>query len=132
MSKTKITKLESFRDLVLKEYKKGNVVVSGIEGFQTIPLQEIIDQPTDGLLYDLNRMEQVILTFIEDRKWVNDFAVCKVIRELKKQVEELTEKENLLTNNELIKSFYYICKRKGKNTNWEGITKKIELILKPK
>lgn len=90
MSKIKITKLESFRDLVLKEYEKGNIVVMGAEGLQTAPLKEIIEQPISGLLYDLNRDETVILTFIEDRKWVNDFAVCKVIRELKRQVEELT------------------------------------------
>lgn len=132
MSKTKITKLESFRDLVLKEYEKGNIVVIGAEGLQTAPLQEIIEQPISGLLYDLNRDEAVILTFIEDRKWVNDFAVCKVIRELKRQIEELKEKDEPSINKELIKSFYSICKRKGKDTNWEGITKKIELILKPK
>lgn len=77
----------SFRDIVLKEAKKGNVVLLSEEGLMTSPLNEIVEQPADGLLYDLNRNEAVILTFIEDRKWVNDYAVAQVIRELKSRLE---------------------------------------------
>lgn len=76
-------------DIILDEYKKGNVVFASAIGLETTPLDEFIKQPTDGLLYDLNRSEAVVLTFIEDPKWVNDFAVCKVIRALKNRIEEL-------------------------------------------
>ena len=71
------------KDKILKEYEKGNIVIATIEGLQVMKLSEFIKQPVDGLLYDLNRDEATILTFIDDPKWVNDYAVCKVIRALK-------------------------------------------------
>jgi hypothetical protein len=86
--------IESIKDRILKEYNKGNVVVSGFEGLQVTPLDGIIKQPVDGLLYDLNRNEATILTFINDPKWVNDYAVTKVIRALKKRIEELEDSKN--------------------------------------
>jgi hypothetical protein len=49
----------------------------------------IFHQPTDGLLYDLNRDEATVLILIDDPKWINDYAVCKVIRTLKKRIDEL-------------------------------------------
>lgn len=77
------------KDRVLEEYKKGNIVVSGVDGLQVMNLKEFIKQPTDGMLYDLNRSEMVVLAFIEDPKWVNDYAVCKTIIELKNRINEL-------------------------------------------
>jgi hypothetical protein len=50
-------------------------------------LDEFIKQPADGILYDLNRLEETALTFIDDPKWVNDFAVALVIRKLKEMLE---------------------------------------------
>ncbi len=81
----------TMKELILSEYKKGNIVVSGVEGLQVMPLDEFLKQPIEGILYDLNRLEPVILTFIEDPKWVNDFAVCKVIRALCKRIDELNQ-----------------------------------------
>lgn len=83
--------MESFRTLVLEERDKGNIVILTPEGPMVMPLKDIIEQPTDVLLYDLNRNESVILTFIEDRKWVNDFAVAQVIRELKNRLSQYME-----------------------------------------
>ena len=80
---------EGIKETVLEEYKKGNIVVAGIEGLQTMPLKEFVKQPVDGMLYDLNRNEAVVLTFIEDPKWVNDYAVAMVIHELKAEIERL-------------------------------------------
>lgn len=79
---------EAIKELVIEEYKNGNVVVSGFEGLQTMPLSEFIKQPAEGILYDLNRSEAVVLTFFKDPKWINDYAVAKVIQELKKQLDE--------------------------------------------
>lgn len=84
--------MEEIKKLVLAEYEAGNIVVSTHDGFANAKLCEIIKQPSDGLLYDLNRSEEVILTFIDDPKWINDFACAKVIRALKDRIEEL-EKE---------------------------------------
>ena len=80
---------KNHRDLVLKEYEKGNIVFQNITGLHTIPLKEFIKAPIEDMLYELNRDEAVILTFIDDPKWINDFAVCKVITELKNQLNEL-------------------------------------------
>jgi hypothetical protein len=84
-------KPEELKDKIIEEYKKGNIVVSTIEGIKTAPLKEIINQPTEGLLYDLNRDEATILTFINDPKWINDYACVAVIRELKKQLNQQEE-----------------------------------------
>ena len=86
----------SIKELVLEEYKKGNVVVSGIEGLQVAPLKEIIKQPLDGLLYDLNRSEEVILTFINEPKWINDYALVQVLREFKSQLDAKDERISFL------------------------------------
>jgi hypothetical protein len=59
---TKITiEQEEFKDIVLKERDKDNVVYAGVEVYESIPLDDIIKQPVDGLLYDLNRNESVVL-----------------------------------------------------------------------
>ncbi len=81
--------MEEIKDKILEEYKKGNIVVAGIEGLQAMPIKEFIKQPTEGMLYDLNRNEAVVLTFLPDPKWVNDYAVAKVIAELKNRIKEL-------------------------------------------
>ena len=81
--------MEEIKDKILEEYKKGNVVFAGIEGLLVMPIKDFIKQPTEGILYDLNRSEAVVLTFLPDPKWVNDYAVAKVIAELKNRIEEL-------------------------------------------
>jgi len=81
--------METIKDKILEEYQKGNIVVSGFEGLQIMKLEDIIKQPAEGILYDLNRIESVVLTFLPDPKWVNDYASSQVIRQLKKRIEEL-------------------------------------------
>ena len=78
----KTKKKENIKDIILSEYKKGNIVVSTFEGLKVMPLDEFVKQPVEDMLYDLNRDELVILTFINDPKWINDFASTKVIRKL--------------------------------------------------
>ena len=80
---------EKFRDCVLAEAKNGNVVFMGLEGCVVAPLEEFVKQPADGILYDLNRSPEVVLTFIDNPKWVNDYAVSLVIRKLREQVEAM-------------------------------------------
>ena len=80
------------KEIILKEYEKGNICIYTGDGLQAMSLDKFIEQPIDGMLYDLNRNESVVLTFIEDPKWVNDYAVCKVIGALKKRIEELESK----------------------------------------
>lgn len=90
--------METIKDKVLQEYQKGNVVIAGVDGLMVTNMDNFIEQDTESLLYDLNRSEAVVLTFIEDPKWVNDFAVCKVIRALKQKVDELSKPAPDTTN----------------------------------
>lgn len=82
----------SIKDEIFEEYGKGNIVINGLEGLQIMPIDKFIEQPTDGMLYDLNRGEEVVLSFVnEHEKWINDYAVAKVIRRLKNRIAELEE-----------------------------------------
>lgn len=83
---------ENIRDIILKESNDGNIVVACFDGLQKMKLSEFIEQPIEGILYDLNRDEAVVLTFINEPKWVNDFAVAKVIRALKEKIDKLENK----------------------------------------
>jgi hypothetical protein len=74
---------EELKQLILDKRKESKLVHTTIEGFVSVDISEFIRQPADGILYDLNRLEEVALTFIDDPKWVNDFAVALTIRELK-------------------------------------------------
>ena len=70
---------ESIRDKVLAEWDKGNLVYADIEGLKSIKFEDFIKQPLEGMLYDINRCLPVIVTYIEDPKWVNDFALTKLL-----------------------------------------------------
>lgn len=80
---------DKIRDMVLAASRKGNVVIADMGGPRAMPLDDFITQPADGILYDLNRLEEVVLAFIDDPKWVNDFAVAKTIRALKARIDEM-------------------------------------------
>ena len=77
---------KELRDIILEKAEAGKVVLWTIEGLAEIDLDELVAQPTSGLLYDLNRDSATVLTFIDDPKWVNDYAVGLVITRLKEMV----------------------------------------------
>ena len=71
--------IESIRDKVLAEWDKGNLVYADIEGLKSIKLEEFVKHPLEGILYDISRNTAIILTFLDDPKWVNDFALTKLL-----------------------------------------------------
>jgi len=79
---------KEFRDLVLQKEKEGKIVFMTIEGPVEANLEEFIKQPAEGLLYDLNRDRVTVLTFLDDEKWVNDYAVGLVIAKLKEYYDQ--------------------------------------------
>ena len=88
--KPKMTAKEhNFKEEVLMEGSHGNIIVSTFDGLQIANLLEVIEQPTNGLLYDLNRDAGTILTCLNDPKWVNDYACMQVIVALKNKIEVL-------------------------------------------
>ena len=80
------------KELILFEYNRGNVVFRTGSDMQSCNLQDFIKQPVESILYDLNRDEATVLAFASDPKWVNDYAVCKVIKALKARIDELENK----------------------------------------
>ena len=85
-------KFQNFRDKILSEYNKGNIVFMDFEGLKSCNIDSFLSQPLEGILYDLNRDEVTILTLINDKKWVNDFALTKLLRHLHSKLEKY-EKE---------------------------------------
>ena len=83
--------MQEIKNKILEEYKNGNIVCATFEGLEVYNLKEFLKQPSTGILYDLNRRESVILSFIEDPKWVNDYACAKVIHALKEENEFLKQ-----------------------------------------
>lgn len=86
--------MESIKEKILEEYKKGNLVIRNFQGLSVYKVSDFVKQPVEGILYDLNRNESVILTFLPDEKWINDYASTQVIRQLKSIIEELENKIN--------------------------------------
>lgn len=91
---------ENIKKLVLEEEKKGNIVYNTPFGLYSANLDTFLSQGTESILYDLNRDFGTILAQINDVKWVNDYAMSKVVVELKKRLAEAEEnlKEQLENN----------------------------------
>ena len=77
------------KELVLKKAEEGKVVFMTIEGLMEADLEEFIEQPAGGILYDLNRDQATVLSFIDNPKWINDFAVGLVIKKLKEKLDNM-------------------------------------------
>ncbi len=82
---------EAIRDQILAEEKKGNIVFWAIDELAVANLDNFITQPIKGILYDLNRLPEVVMTFIDDPKWINDYAVYQVIKKLKEELDNAKE-----------------------------------------
>ena len=84
----------ALQDRILAEREQGNIVFWGLPGeLARMKLDDFVEQPADGMLYDLNRLEEISLTFLKDPKWVNDFAVALVIRKLVEQRDALRKEQ---------------------------------------
>lgn len=83
---------KELRDKLLSRYEAGKILYADMSGIHEADIDDFISQPADGILYDLNRNESTVLTFIDDPKWINDYAVAKTIRALKGRIEELESK----------------------------------------
>ncbi len=89
---------EKIKNLILSEYEKGNIVVSTFEGLKVCNINDIIKQSSEGLLYDLNRDTGTILTCIKDPKWINDYALSRVVILLKDKIDELENNLKIKNN----------------------------------
>lgn len=77
---------------VIKDNEKhGIVTIQSMEGLLSCPLSKLIEQPAEGLLYDLNRDKLTTITLGKNgmERWINDYAVAMVIEYLMKEIERL-------------------------------------------
>ena len=71
--------------LIQDAEKDGKIVLMTEMGLMGVSLEKFCQQDADNILYDLNRDEATTLTLGNEGlvRWVNDYAVAKVIRYLK-------------------------------------------------
>jgi hypothetical protein len=87
---------EEIKEYIRQAEKGGKVVFGTIEGLVEANLDEFIKQPAEGILYDLNRDKATVMTFIDDPKWLNDYAVAVTVTALRARIEELTIPDEVL------------------------------------
>ena len=83
-------------DEILEGYKSGQLTYIDREGEHKISVKEFVKTGSDNVLQKLNRTEDVLLKVAnaapEKLKWVNDYAMMKVINELYESVDDLCTK----------------------------------------
>jgi len=63
-----------------KAFDEGCVLFNTCEGVVKMKLKDIVNQPTDGLLYDLNRDEATVTTIFDEQKLMNELATINVLK----------------------------------------------------
>lgn len=81
---------------VIKDNEKhGIVTIQSMEGLLSCPLSKLIEQPAEGLLYDLNRDKSTTITLGKNgmERWINDYAVAMVIEYLLNELKRAKRSE---------------------------------------
>lgn len=81
--------VEGIKRIVRKVSEGGDkVAVYNINGLQSIDIENLLEQPVEGVLYDLNSLEEVITAGVQGMGWVNRYALVKVFRWLYKRYKD--------------------------------------------
>lgn len=75
-------------DIILNNQNEGKISVMTIDGLCTTNVNDIVNQPVEGLLYDLNRDKASLMSLAHESKnkrWVNDLAMAFVVEHLYNQ-----------------------------------------------
>ena len=88
---------EELKNLILSKKKEGKIVFHSIEGLMEAKMEDIIRQPAEGLLWDLNRdLATLLHRASEDNPcWVNDMALANITEFLVNKVNEITDERNM-------------------------------------
>lgn len=90
--KPELTEGEQILKIIREAEEKDIVVFWTLDTLSGMELDTMISQPTDGILYDLNRDKVTCATWIEkdgaSGTWVNSYASALVITRLKEKLEE--------------------------------------------
>lgn len=88
--------MSELKDEILKMSNQGCVSYQTIDGVFTTFIKDFVSQPSEGILYDLNRNTTSVLSDTNDPRWINDLAVSQVITYLKEKNDEYLETINNL------------------------------------
>lgn len=92
-------KAEEILEYIIKNAKEGKIVCMTIDGLREGKLEDMMKQPIEGLLYDLNRDKASLYTLAKSSKsqrWVNDLATVECLIYLYNQNKTLKEElENI-------------------------------------
>lgn len=80
--------MKTLKEIILEEEKKDKVVFLTIDGPKSVDIDKFIQQPAEGILYDLNHGRETVLTYVDDPKWVNNYAVMLTITKLKEYYDK--------------------------------------------
>lgn len=73
---------EELINIILKELDNGNIVFPTIDGLMKTSLLNFIEQPLEGMLYDLNHLKAVLLTrarYEDGVSWIQDLSLIKLL-----------------------------------------------------
>jgi hypothetical protein len=79
---------EKIKELIEKEWAEEKVVIMTVEGAASVPVRQIIKQPAEGLLYDINRDMGTNWALLRDGsdlpsiRIINDIAAAHIIEYL--------------------------------------------------
>jgi len=63
-----------------KAFEEGKVLYNTCEGLMECKIEDLVNQNTDGLLYDLNRDTATVLTIFDEQKLMNELAMINVLK----------------------------------------------------
>lgn len=72
-------------DMQRKSFEEGKVLFNTCEGLKEAKIEDLVNQPTEGLLYDLNRDTATVLTIFDEQKLMNELAAINILKFLHKQ-----------------------------------------------
>lgn len=89
---------EELTNLILSKKKEGKIVFHSLDGLVEAKMEDIIRQPADGLLWDLNRDMATLLHRASDENpyWVNDMALANITEFLVNKINEITDERDRL------------------------------------
>ena len=87
---------EELQNLILSKKKEGKIVFHSLEGLLEAKLENIIQQPAEGLRWELNRDMATLLSRVskDNPCWVNDLALANITEYLINKVNEITDERN--------------------------------------
>lgn len=96
-------------DKILELQKEGKIAFMTIDGLVSADINSIIQQPAEGLLYDLNRDTASLMSLAKEgknKRWINDMALAHVVTKLVEKCNALSKANEELTSHNTTLNIY--------------------------